>query len=380
MRLIEKGRSREQLQYFRPMESPVRASDREIDPDALAAFTFQVWNYKQGQMVSLMIQLGDRLGLYGALDGAGPVSADELSARTGLHPRWLLEWLRGQAAARLVEHHSGDRFELTPEAALVLARADEVTFAAAAFDEERPADYVDRLSGAFRSGIGLTYDDLGRGCAHHVERMLGPVTRALLVPVVIPALDGVQAKLEGGAMVADVGCGAGLALELLAQAFPQSQFHGYDLSRHAIETARDRMTRAGLVNVEFHHDRAEDISHDLSFDLVLTFDCMHDMTRPDRAIDAIRRSLKPDGTWLIKDIRSAPDFADNLKNPMLALMYASSVATCMSSAMSEPDGLGLGTLGFNAEVAEAMVRAGGFTGFRVHDFPDKANLYYEVRI
>jgi len=200
------------------------------------------------------------------------------------------------------------------------------------------------------------------------------------VPVVIPALDGVQAKLERGAMVADVGCGAGLALELLAQAFPRSQFHGYDLSRHAIESGRDRMHRAGLANVEFHNDRAEDLSPDLAFDLVLTFDCMHDMTRPDRAVDAIRRSLKPDGTWLIKDIRSEPSFTDNMKNPMLALMYASSVATCMSSAMSEPDGLGLGTLGFNPEVAESMVRAGGFSRFLVHDFPDKANLYYEVRI
>ena len=368
------------MKYVHPMESTAIGPDRGVDPDALAAITFQVWNYKQGQMVSLMIQLGDRLGLYGALDGAGPVSVDDLASRTGLHPRWLLEWLRGQAAARLVERHPDDRYELTPEAALVLARAEEVTFAAAAFDEARPVDYVDRLSDAFRSGIGLTYDDLGRGCAHHVERMLGPVTRALLVPVVIPALDGVLAKLESGAVVADVGCGAGLALELLAQAFPRSQFHGYDLSRHAIETGRDRMARAGLVNVEFHNDRAEDLSPDLAFDLVLTFDCMHDMTRPDRAVDAIRRSLKSDGTWLIKDIRSAPAFADNMKNPMLALMYASSVATCMSSAMSEPDGLGLGTLGFNPEVAESMVRAGGFTRFRVHDFPDKANLYYEVRI
>ena len=362
------------------MEPTVIGPDRDVDPDALAAITFQVWNYKQGQMVSLMIQLGDRLGLYAALDGAGPTTVDELATRTGLHARWLLEWLRGQAAARLVERHPDDRYELTPEAAMVLARADEVTFAAAAFDEERPGDYIDRLSDAFRSGIGLTYDDLGRGCAHHVERMLGPFTRALLVPVVIPALDGVEAKLERGAVVADVGCGAGLALELLAEAFPRSQFHGYDLSRHAIDTGRDRVARAGLVNVEFHNDRAEDLSPDLAFDLVLTFDCMHDMTRPDRAIDAIRRSLKSDGTWLIKDIRSAPSFTDNLKNPMLALMYASSVATCMSSAMSEPDGLGLGTLGFNPEVAESMVRAGGFSHFRVHDFPDKANLYYEVRI
>ena len=362
------------------MEETAERPVRDADPDVLAALTLRVWSFKQGQMVSLMIQLGDRLGLYAALDGAGPLSADELAARTGLHRRWLLEWLRGQVAARLLEHHDDDRFELSPEAALLLAREGEVTFAAAAFDEERPPGYVDRLCDAFHSGIGLTYDDLGRGCAHHVERMLGPVTRALLVPVVIPALDGVHDKLERGAVVADVGCGSGLALELLAHAYPRSQFLGYDLSRHAIETGRDRMGRAGLGNVEFHNERAENLPPHLAFDLVLTFDCMHDMTRPDRAVAAIRRSLKADGTWLIKDIRSAPSFADNMKNPLLALMYASSVATCMSSAMSEPDGLGLGTLGFNAEVAEAMVRAGGFGRFRVHDFADKANLYYEVRI
>ena len=151
------------------MDSTVKPPARDIDPDALAAITFQVWNFKQGQMVSLMIQIGDRLGLYAALDGAGPTTVDELAARTGLHRRWLLEWLRGQAAARLLEHHPDGRFELSPEAALVLARDGEVTFAAAAFDEERPLEYVDRLTEAFRSGIGLTYDDLGRGCAERFE-------------------------------------------------------------------------------------------------------------------------------------------------------------------------------------------------------------------
>jgi 2-polyprenyl-3-methyl-5-hydroxy-6-metoxy-1,4-benzoquinol methylase len=316
--------------------------------------------------------------LYAALDGAGPVSARDLADRTGLHPRWLLEWLRGQAAAKLLVYHDGDRFSLTEEAALVLARAGEVTFAAAAFAEDRPAGYVERLADAFRDGIGLSYDDLGPGCPHHVERMLGPVTRALLVPVVVPALGGVQEKLERGAHVADVGCGAGLALELLARAFPRSSFHGFDLSQHAIDTARARA--ADLDNLTFHRCRAEDMPSTPPFDFVMTFDCMHDMVRPDLTIAAIRRALHPDGTWLIKDIRSAPNFADNLRNPMLALMYASSVATCMSSAMSEPGGLGLGTLGFNPEVAETMVRAGGFSSFRVHDFDDKANFYYEVRI
>ena len=174
------------------MPEPEIAPDDLVDPDAVQAFAFTVWNYKQGEMVSLMIHLGDRLGIYSHLDGAGPITAAELAQRSGLHERWLLEWLRANAAARLLEYHEGDRFELTDVGALVLARSDSPSFAAAACGEPRPVGFVDRLAEAFESGIGLSYDDLGAETAHHVERMLGPMARALLVPVVIPALDGVQ--------------------------------------------------------------------------------------------------------------------------------------------------------------------------------------------
>jgi 2-polyprenyl-3-methyl-5-hydroxy-6-metoxy-1,4-benzoquinol methylase len=362
------------------MPEPDIAPEDWVDPNAVQAFAFTVWNYKQGEMVSLMIHLGDRLGIYACLDGAGPITAAELAERSGLHERWLLEWLRANAAARLLEYHDGDRFELTDVGALVLARDDSPSFAAAACGEPRPVGFVDRLAEAFESGIGLSYDDLGAETAHHVERMLGPMARALLVPVVIPALDGVQAKLERGAVVADVGCGAGLSLQLLAEAFPASTFHGYDLSEHAITAARRRFADAGITNVELFRARAEQLPNEPTYDLVLTFDCIHDMTRPDLAIAAVRRAIKDDGTWLVKDIRSAPDFADNLRNPMLAMMYSASVATCMSSAMSEVGGLGLGTLGFNPQVVEAMARAVGFTQITTHDVPDPANLYYEIRL
>jgi 2-polyprenyl-3-methyl-5-hydroxy-6-metoxy-1,4-benzoquinol methylase len=356
------------------------ARDEMVDPNAVQAFAFTVWNYKQGEMVSLMIHLGDRLGIYQHLDRAGPITAAELAERSGLHERWLLEWLRANAAARLLEYHDGDRFELTDVGAMVLARADAPSFAAAACQEPRPVGYVDRLADAFRSGIGLSYDDLGAEAAHHVERMLGPMARALLVPVVIPLLEGVQAKLERGAMVADVGCGAGLSLQLLAEAFPASTFHGYDLSEHAIAVARDRFADAKMTNVEVFRARAEDLPTEPTYDLMLSFDCIHDMTRPDLAIAAIRRAIKHDGTWLVKDIRSAPDFVDNLANPMLAMMYSASVATCMSSSMSEEGGLGLGTLGFNPQVVEEMSRAVGFTQITTHDVADPANLYYEIRL
>ena len=353
-----------------------------VDIEALQAFSGLVWGYKQGQMVAFMIELGDRLGYYKAMDGAGPLNADELAERTGTHPRWALEWLRSQAAANLVAYLDDDgvdRFTLSPIGAFVLAREGEVTFASAAMQLPRPHDFPERLLGAFRSGIGLSYDELGVECTHHVERMLGPWAKALVVPVVLPALDGVQAKLERGASVADVGCGAGLVLELLASAFPASTFHGYDLSQHAIDAARTRCAAAGLANVEVFRARGEDLPQEAGYDLVLTFDCIHDMVRPDLTIAAIRGAVRDDGTWLCKDIRSSGSFADNLRNPMLAMMYASSIVTCMSSAMSEPGGLGLGTLGFNPLVAERMAREAGFGRFVTHDFPDPANLYYEVR-
>ncbi len=353
---------------------------RRVDEEAIRSFALKVWQYKQGELVSLMVHLGDRLGLYRELTEAGPVDSHELAARTGLEERWLREWLRGQGAAGLLEYRGDDRFELTAEQAQVLSHEDSsLFFAAGAFGEPMEPENVERLADAFRTGVGLTYEQHGACAAHRTDRMLGPWTRLALVPTVLPALDGVAAKLEEGARVADVGCGGGIAALTMAEAFPRSEFHGYDLSRHAIEVARTKLAETGLENVTFHLGRGENLPAEPTFDFVLTFDCVHDMTRPDLVIAAIRRSLRDDGTWLIKDIRSHPDYEKNFRNPVLAMLYGFSIASCMSSALSEPDGMGLGTLGFNPVVAERMCREAGFTRFQMHDFDDPTNLYYEVR-
>lgn len=350
------------------------------DDDAVARFAFRVWGFKQGEMVSLLIHLGDRLGLYRALDGAGPCTAGQLAAATGLHERWLLEWLRGNAAAELLATGDGETFELRPEGAAVLAReGTSLRFAAGAFGAPLEPDVVDALADAFRTGLGLPYDRLGPNGVHRTERMLGPWARIALVPEIIPALDGVRAKLEAGALVADVGCGAGVALTALAAAFPRSRFHGFELSRNALVRAAERVQEEGLGNVELIDRRAEELPPDGRYDFVLTFDCLHDMTRPQDAIAAIRRTISEDGTWLVKDIRCADSWAQNRQNPMLAMFFGFSVASCMSSALSEPGGAGLGTVGLNPRLLEEMVRAAGFTRFRQWDFEDPANLYYEVR-
>jgi SAM-dependent methyltransferase len=352
-----------------------------LNPEEVAEFALRVWSYKQGEMVSLLIHLGDRLGLYRALDGAGRVTADQLANRTGLQPRWLEEWLRGNAAADLLASQDGRHFELTAVGATVLTREeDSLQFAAGAFGPPPDPAVVDDLAEAFRTGVGLPYDRHGLAFVHSTERMLGPWARLSLVPVIVPALEGVDERLEAGALVADVGCGAAVALTTLAEAYPRSTFHGYELSRLAVERARSRIAEAGLSNVEIFDRRAEELPGGGDYALVLTFDCLHDMTRPDAAADAIRRAIAQDGTWLVKEIRCDDTWAGNRRNPMLAMFLGFSVASCMSSALSEPDGAGLGTIGLPPRALEQLVRDAGFTRFRVHDFEDPANLYYEVRL
>jgi hypothetical protein len=355
------------------------STDR-LDPEEVGQFAFRVWGYKQGEMVSLLIHLGDRLGLYRVLDGAGTVTPDELSETTGLHPRWLREWLRGNAAAGLLASDDGERFELTAVGAAVLAREDEsLQFAAGAFGEPPDAAFVDDLAEAFRTGAGMPYDRQGPAGVHQTERMLAPWARISLVPTIVPALEGVHEKLTAGALVADVGCGAAVALTTLAEAYPRSTFRGYELSSHAAERARTRVAEAGLTNVEIIERRAEELPATGDHALILTLDCLHDMTRPDAAAAAIRGAIADDGTWLVKEIRCDDTWAGNRRNPMLAMFLGFSIRSCMSSALSEPDGAGLGTIGLPPRVLERLTRDAGFTRFQLHDFEDPANLYYEVR-
>ena len=354
----------------------------QIDDDAVRMMAFQVWSYKQGELVSLLIHLGDRLGLYRAMAGAGPLTSGELAERTGLAERWVREWVSAQAAARLVEHHPGedepDRFELTPAGQAVLVDDHGSLFAAiGAFDGPLEIDFVDDLAECFRTGIGLPYDRRGPRGAHQTERTLGPWARLALVPVILPMLDGVADKLTAGASVVDVGCGSGIALEAMAKAFPTSRFVGYDPSRHAVDRARART--ASLDNVEIVPGRAEELPAEPRFDLALTFDCLHDMTRPDDALAAVRGALRDDGTLLVKEIRCADTLSDNMQNPMLAMMFGFSVTSCMSSATSEPGGMGLGTVGLPESRLRELTRAAGFSSVVRHDPGEPSNVYYEVR-
>jgi 2-polyprenyl-3-methyl-5-hydroxy-6-metoxy-1,4-benzoquinol methylase len=301
-----------------------------------------------------------------------------------LHERWVREWASNQAAAQLLEWEDASEglcLALSPEAAAVLATPSHPAFAMGMFYRlPQTMQALERLPDSFRTGIGHDYDAHGPEGAAGIERSFEPWYRNFLLPVGLPALDGVVARLTAGASVIDIGCGAGLAVCLMADAFPASRFRGYDISHHALERAEQRRVHLGLENVAFVDPRATPLPTDRSVDLVTTFDCIHDMTHPQAMMVAIREAISDEGVWLLVDIKGRDTFTENVtKNPLAALMYGVSVYSCMASALSEPGGAGLGTLGLPESRAREMTAAAGFTRFRRLDIDNPVNAFYEVR-
>ena len=353
-----------------------------IDPDKLKQYSFQLFSKLDGAVTAGMVHLGDQLGLYEAMRTAsGPLTTVELAERTGLHERWVREWAYNQAAAKLIDVDEQERFSLSPEAEAVLATPDHPAFGMGMFHRlPQTMESLVRVRESFVTGLGHDYDSHGPEGAVGIERSFEPWSNAHLLPTVLPALDGIVDRLTAGIEVIDIGCGAGSAVLLMAAAFPRSNVVGYDISRYALDRANEKRNAAGVTNAAFHDPRDSAMPSDHSVDLVTTFDCMHDMTHPQQMMESIRDAIRDEGTWLLVDIKALDTFAQNVrKNPMASLMYGISVLSCMSSALSEPDGAGLGTLGLSANTAREMSGRAGFTRFRKLDVDHSVNAFYEVR-
>ena len=359
---------------------------RELDPDALKMFSFGIFSKLEGAVTAGMIHLGDRLGLYevmaASVDGD---TSESLAAKAGLHERWVREWLHNQVAARIVTcadlSATPPVFHLSPEGVAVLATPNHPAYGMGMFHRlPQTMGALNAMPEAFRTGVGHDYDSHGPEGAVGIERSFEPWNQNFLIPMVIPALEGIQQKLTVGARVADIGCGSGGAALLMGSTFPKSIIEGFDISKFALERAEERKVDAKISNVSFFDPRDKPIADDNSYDLICTFDCIHDMTHPTEMMKTIRKALKDDGTWLLVDIKAHDSLELNVsKNPMASLLYGISVLSCMSSAMSEDGGEGLGTLGLSAVKAEAMARDAGFTQFKKLDVDHSVNAFYEVR-
>jgi len=353
------------------------------DRDALLAFSRKVSGSITGGLNCALTLIGDQLGLYRALADIGPADSESLAAKTNLSERWVREWLYQQACIGQVSYdEANDSFYLSQEAVAVLASPEHSAYLGGMFHSVVALyESLDELPECFRTGLGQSFDDKGESCACGIERMSRKFQSTMLVPRLLPKLDGILERLEAGALVADVGCGGATSTIAMAKAFPNSQFIGYDISMHALNRARNNINSAGVHNVKLHNAIDNPLPEDASFDLITTFDVVHDSTHPAQLIEAVRKSLKDDGTWLCADIQGRPTFAENLKdNPMATIAYSFSVLVCMSAGLSVAGGAGLGTLGFHEARAREMTADAGFSRFRTVPFEeDVFNAFYEIR-
>lgn len=307
--------------------------------------------------------IGDQLGLYKALAASGPQSSAQLAEQTGTAERYIREWLSTQAASGYIEYDAQTkRFHMTPEQALVFANADSPVIMTGGFYMLQSVyESVPRMAEAFRTGKGVGWGDHCNCLFCGVEKFFGPGYRANLVSGWLPALDGVVAKLQAGGKVADVGCGHGISTLVMAQAFPNSHFFGFDYHPASIEQARELAKDAGVNNVTFEVAKAKEYPG-RHYDLVTTFDALHDMGDPVGAAVHVRETLNSNGVWMIVEPMAQDDLAGNL-NPVGRVYYAGSTMICVPTSLSQEVGLALGAQAGEARLCEVATK-GGFTRFR----------------
>ena len=322
-----------------------------------------------------MTVLGDRLGLYRAMAGAGPLTAAELAERTGTVERYVREWLAAQAATGYVVYDGDDWYSLPDEHAVPLTDETSPACVIGAFETALASVHsTDRLTAAFRTGEGVGWGehhhDLFEGC----ERFFRPGYRANLVDAWLPALDGVVPKLEAGASVADVGCGHGASTILMAEAFPSSTFTGFDAHEPSITAARKRAGDEGVGDrTRFEVATAQDFPG--SYDLVCFFDCLHDMGDPAGACAHARSALAPGGTVLLVEPMAGDRVEDNL-NPVGAAYYGFSTLLCTPNSLSQDVGSALGAQAGEARLRDIATSAGFSSVRRVAETP--FNMVLEV--
>ncbi len=354
------------------METPV------IDQEKLQAFAMRNVVDLTAGYTGVMVSLGSKLGLYKTMAGAGPLSAKEVASRAHCAQRYVREWLNAQAAGGYIDYHAvSDTYELSTEHAMVLADEESPFYmphawnvpASMWFDEDKFLD-------AFRTGNGVSWGEHHQRLACGVAAFYRNGYRASLVPEWLPALDGVMGNLEAGIDVADVGCGHGHSTLLMAQAFPNSRFHGFDTHAPSLEEARRNATEAGVAHqVSFSEARAADYPNK-HYGLICFFDTLHDLGDPLAAARHAAEVLAPGGTIMLVEPFANDKIEDNL-TPVGQLYYAGSCLICCAHAISEGGRFVLGAQAGQARLAEVFRKA-GFTHFR-RAAETPFNLVFEVR-
>ena len=334
-----------------------------INEDKLNAFMGRFVGDIGAVMHAATVVVGDQLGLYKKL-AEGPADVETLARRTETDPRYLREWLSAQAASGYVEYDPATQhFSLSEEQSFALAQEGSPAFIPGAF-QVAVAQFkaIPKMAKSMQTGLGLGWHEHDASLFHGTERFFRPGYAAYLVSSWIPALEGVEARLKAGAKVADVGCGHGASTIIMAHAYPDSTFTGFDYHGPSIDHARSAAREAGVADrVRFEVARAQDYPG-AHYDLVAMFDCLHDMGDPVGASAHVRQSLAPDGTWLIVEPFAHDKLEDNL-NPVGRIYYAASTFICTPASRAQEVGACLGAQAGEARLRQ-VVTQGGFRHFR----------------
>ncbi|HEX7052729.1 MAG TPA: methyltransferase domain-containing protein [Burkholderiales bacterium] len=333
-----------------------------VSENKLNAFLGKAVNDLGASLSAVLVSLGDELGLYKAL-ARERLTPGELARRTGTHERYVREWLGNQAAAGYVEYDpASERFYLSEEQAACLADPDGPVDLPGAYSIVQDLFHVrDRALENFRTGKGMEWGEHHPCLFHGTERFFRASYNANLLGAWLPALDGVVAKLERGARVADVGCGHGASTLLMAKRFPRSQFFGLDYHEGSIAVARERARQAGVGNATFEVADATSYAHD-GLDFIAFFDCLHDMADPAGAARQARRALKDDGTCMIVEPIAGDEVKDNL-NPVGRVYYGASSLICVPVSLARR-GPALGAQAGEKRLRQVLVDQGGFSRLR----------------
>jgi SAM-dependent methyltransferase len=340
------------------------AAQATIDEAKLEQFIGSVVGDLGATMNTALIRIGDKLGLYRAMAGAGPLTAQELAESTDTSERYVREWLAAQAAGGYVAYDPDtERYELPPEQAMALADEESPFFMLGGF-QMASAIMADepKLTEAFQSGDGFGWHEHDHRLFEGTERFFRPGYRGNLVDAWLPALEGVDEKLRNGATVADVGCGHGASTIIMAKAYPESEFVGFDYHEGSIEAARGAAEKAGVADrVSFEVAGAKDYPG-AGYDLVTFFDCLHDMGDPVGALSHVLSSLEADGSVMIVEPFAGDRVEDNL-NPVGRVYYCASTMLCTPGSLDQEVGLALGAQAGEARLGSVAHEA-GFTRFR----------------
>ena len=354
------------------------AAARATDPEKLNGFVSKMLDDLGATASAALVIIGDKLGLYRELGSGESLTSQELAERTNTSERYVREWLANQAASGYVEYDATTtRFSLPPEQAFMLADESSPLYIHGAFEMTEAMFAAEpEITKRFRSGGGFGWHEHDPRLFEGVERFFRPGYNAHLVKSWIPVLDGVEAKLREGARVADVGCGLGASTIIMAQAYPHSTFHGFDYHEQSIELARDRAAAAGVSDrVTFQAAGAKEFRGE-NYDLITSFDCLHDMGDPVGAARHVRNALSPEGVWMLVEPFANDRLEDNL-NPVGRIYYAASTILCTPSSLSQDVGLALGAQAGEQQMRRIATEAGFRRFRRAAETP--FNIVYEIK-